>query len=124
MDEGTEDAEGAGPDREPAFAPDLAPAGRERVLGRFCRIDDSRTRTTGGSGLGLAIADALVPAHGGRITLDTAPGQGCAFRIVLPPPDSSPHGIADEATGDKAPGQVSFGVGEGVRRTPAKATLL
>ncbi|MEU3662474.1 ATP-binding protein [Streptomyces sp. NPDC032940] len=34
--------------------------------------------------LGLAIAHALVTAHGGRIALDTAPGQGCTFRITPP----------------------------------------
>ncbi|MFH8453945.1 ATP-binding protein [Streptomyces fungicidicus] len=77
--------------------PSISPPPKvKRVLGRFYRTDDSRTRTTGGSGLGLA--HALVTAHGGRITLNTAPGRGCTFRIVLPLPDSSPHGIADEAT--------------------------
>ncbi|MCX4851975.1 HAMP domain-containing sensor histidine kinase [Streptomyces sp. NBC_00893] len=78
--------------------PGLAPAERKRVFGRFYRTDDSRTRTTGGSGLGLSIAHALVTAHGGRITLDTTPGQGCTFRITLPLPDPSHHGIADEMT--------------------------
>ncbi|MFE7111489.1 ATP-binding protein [Streptomyces sp. NPDC057575] len=78
--------------------PGLTPAERERVFGRFYRTDDSRTRTTGGSGLGLSIAHALVTAHGGRITLDTAPGQGCTFHITLPLPDPSHHGIADEMT--------------------------
>ncbi|NUV95669.1 sensor histidine kinase [Streptomyces sp. WAC05458] len=64
--------------------PGLTPEERERVFDRFYRTDDSRTRTTGGSGLGLAIAHALVTAHGGRIDLVTAPGQGCTFRILLP----------------------------------------
>ncbi|MFF3787543.1 sensor histidine kinase [Streptomyces sp. NPDC001933] len=78
--------------------PGLTAAERERVFGRFYRTDDSRTRTTGGSGLGLSIARALVIAHGGRITLDTAPGRGCTFRITLPLPGPSPHGTADEMT--------------------------
>ncbi|MFJ7494003.1 ATP-binding protein [Streptomyces sp. NPDC097727] len=78
--------------------PGLTPTERERVFDRFYRTDDSRTRTTGGSGLGLAIAHALVTAHGGRITLDTAPGRGCTFRITLPLPDPSHHGTADEVT--------------------------
>ncbi|MDN3247556.1 MULTISPECIES: HAMP domain-containing sensor histidine kinase [unclassified Streptomyces] len=69
--------------------PGLAPEERERVFDRFYRSDASRTRTTGGFGLGLAIAHALVTAHGGRILLDTAPGRGCTFRIVLPPADHS-----------------------------------
>ncbi|MEU9861983.1 HAMP domain-containing sensor histidine kinase [Streptomyces sp. NPDC047971] len=66
--------------------PGLTPAERDRVFDRFHRADGSRTRATGGSGLGLAIAQALVTAQGGRITLDTAPGEGCAFRIELPLP--------------------------------------
>ncbi|MEU6164606.1 HAMP domain-containing sensor histidine kinase [Streptomyces tanashiensis] len=69
--------------------PGLTTEERERVFDRFYRTDDSRARTTGGSGLGLAIAHALVTAHGGRIVLDTAPGQGCTFRILLPLPDHS-----------------------------------
>ncbi|MFI8946953.1 ATP-binding protein [Streptomyces sp. NPDC053750] len=64
--------------------PGLSATERARVFDRFYRTDDSRTRATGGSGLGLAIAHALVTAHAGRITLDTAPGRGCTFRILLP----------------------------------------
>ncbi|GHA90947.1 two-component sensor histidine kinase [Streptomyces tendae] len=70
--------------------PGLTAAERARVFDRFYRTDDSRTRATGGSGLGLAIAHALVTAHTGRITLDTAPGRGCTFRILLPLSDDPP----------------------------------
>ncbi|MFF7456451.1 sensor histidine kinase [Kitasatospora sp. NPDC008115] len=69
--------------------PGLTPAERERVFDRFYRTDGSRDRTTGGSGLGLAIAQALVTAQGGRITLDTAPGRGCTFHVLLPLPAPS-----------------------------------
>ncbi|MFE4516955.1 ATP-binding protein [Kitasatospora sp. NPDC056783] len=57
-------------------------AAHERVFDRFHRTDGSRDRTTGGSGLGLAIAipRALVTTHGGRLTLDTAPGEGRTSR--------------------------------------------
>ncbi|MEU6099926.1 sensor histidine kinase [Streptomyces flaveolus] len=75
--------------------PGLTPAERARVFDRFYRTDDSRTRATGGSGLGLAIAHALVTAHAGRITLDTAPGRGCTFRILLPLAHPSQDGTAD-----------------------------
>ncbi|MFJ1795691.1 sensor histidine kinase [Kitasatospora griseola] len=57
------------------------------VFERFYRVDASRARRAGaggGSGLGLAIASALVVAHGGELTLHTAPGDGAAFRVVLP----------------------------------------
>lgn len=64
--------------------PGMAPEVAERVFERFYRADSSRSRHTGGSGLGLAIAKAAVTAHGGEITLDTAPGQGTTFRMRLP----------------------------------------
>lgn len=55
-----------------------------RVFERFYRADSSRARTSGGTGLGLSIADSLVRAHGGRVTVTTAPGLGCCFRVTLP----------------------------------------
>jgi signal transduction histidine kinase len=43
------------------------------------------TKTEGkGTGLGLAVVYGIVQRHRGRITLDTAPGKGTAFRITLP----------------------------------------
>ncbi|MBI4939299.1 MAG: HAMP domain-containing histidine kinase, partial [Actinobacteria bacterium] len=72
--------------------PGIPPAERERVFGRFVRLDASRGRTSGGSGLGLAIVRELVAAHGGTVTIgDTAAG-GCRVEVRLPsrPPDPSP----------------------------------
>lgn len=56
----------------------------QRVFERFYRADASRTRASGGAGLGLSIVDSLVRAQGGTVTVTTAPGQGCCFRVVLP----------------------------------------
>lgn len=64
--------------------PGLDPADAERVFDRFFRGDPSRARTTGGAGLGLAIAKSIIDAHGGEISLDTAPGKGCTFTVRLP----------------------------------------
>jgi two-component system, OmpR family, sensor kinase len=64
--------------------PGLEPGTAERVFDRFFRGDPSRSRTAGGAGLGLPIARSLVEAHRGTVTLDTAPGRGCRFRIALP----------------------------------------
>jgi two-component system, OmpR family, sensor kinase len=61
-----------------------------RVFERFYRTDYSRARSGGGAGLGLAIAASLTAAHGGDIAVDTAPGQGAAFRVRLPRLPSSP----------------------------------
>lgn len=68
-------------DRGPGLAPEQA----QRVFDRFYRADDSRSRERGGgAGLGLAIVHSLVAAHGGRVDLRTAPGQGAVFRVLLP----------------------------------------
>jgi two-component system OmpR family sensor kinase len=65
--------------------PGLAPDEAARVFERFYRADPARTRSRGGSsGLGLSIVAAIASAHGGRATLDTAPGQGATFRVALP----------------------------------------
>jgi two-component system sensor histidine kinase BaeS len=54
------------------------------VFDRFWRGDRSRSRASGaGSGLGLAIARQLVQAHGGRIGVESKPGQGTTFTIEL-----------------------------------------
>ncbi|MEU7877704.1 sensor histidine kinase [Microbispora bryophytorum] len=64
-----------------------------RVFDRFYRVDGSRSRTgAGGAGLGLAIVRSIVAAHGGRVELRTRPGEGAAFRVVLPCTPLSPHG--------------------------------
>ncbi|WP_307853626.1 sensor histidine kinase [Streptomyces tagetis] len=56
-----------------------------RAFDRFYRADTGRRRTrSGGAGLGLSISHSLVTIHGGRVEVDTAPGQGATFRIVLP----------------------------------------
>lgn len=54
------------------------------VFERFYRTDGARARDRGGAGLGLAIAVSLAMAHGGEITVDTAPGHGAAFHLRLP----------------------------------------
>lgn len=64
--------------------PGMAAADAERIFERFYRADVSRTRASGGTGLGLSIVDSLVRAHGGRVTLTTAPGLGCCFRVSMP----------------------------------------
>ncbi|GAA4226287.1 hypothetical protein GCM10022254_10850 [Actinomadura meridiana] len=57
---------------------------RARVFERFFRADPSRSRDRGGSGLGLSIVAAVATAHGGRASVDTAPGGGTAVTVALP----------------------------------------
>jgi signal transduction histidine kinase len=56
---------------------------QERVFTRFYRGSQSRSKADG-SGLGLAIARRFVELHGGRITLESAEGQGSSFAVELP----------------------------------------
>jgi two-component system phosphate regulon sensor histidine kinase PhoR len=55
-----------------------------RIFGKFYRIDDRLSRQREGSGLGLAIVKHVVRAHGGRVQVESAKGQGSTFRIELP----------------------------------------
>ncbi|MDP2663598.1 MAG: ATP-binding protein [Dehalococcoidia bacterium] len=71
----------------------ISPEDLPLVFERFFRADRSRSRSTGGSGLGLAIVKQLVEAHGGKVWAESQPGQGSAFRFILPlrKPDSGPE---------------------------------
>ncbi|GAA3237663.1 sensor histidine kinase [Dactylosporangium siamense] len=64
--------------------PGMKPGDAVRVFERLYRAEGSRSRRHGGAGLGLAIVAAIVQAHGGRVELWTAPGEGARFRVLLP----------------------------------------
>jgi len=64
--------------------PGIAPEDLPHVFERFYRGDRSRSRRGGGTGLGLAISRQLVEAHGGRMWVEGAPGQGARFAFRLP----------------------------------------
>jgi|GEM_PF-1209952 len=51
---------------------------------RFYRVDHGRSRDAGGTGLGLAIVRDVARAHGGDATVESEPGAGTVFRILLP----------------------------------------
>jgi two-component system, OmpR family, sensor kinase len=64
--------------------PGMSQEDAQRIFERFYRADSSRARASGGTGLGLSIVNSLVKAHGGSVTVTTAPGAGCCFRVTLP----------------------------------------
>ncbi|MGV8986230.1 MAG: sensor histidine kinase [Cypionkella sp.] len=55
-----------------------------RLAERFYRIDGHRSREKGGTGLGLAIVKHIAHRHRGRLVIESAPGKGSTFAIVLP----------------------------------------
>jgi two-component system phosphate regulon sensor histidine kinase PhoR len=63
--------------------PGIRKEDQERIFERFYKADRSRTHD-GGTGLGLAIARHIVEGHGGRIWVESTPGQGAKFYFTLP----------------------------------------
>ena len=61
-----------------------------RLFERFYRVDKGRSRKLGGTGLGLSIVKHIVQAHRGSVSVDSAPGRGSTFRIVLPSRHTDP----------------------------------
>jgi len=57
---------------------------QKHVFERFYKADKSRERAKIGSGLGLAIVRKIVETHGGKITVQSAPGAGTVFTVSLP----------------------------------------
>jgi len=55
-----------------------------RLTERFYRVDSGRSRDSGGTGLGLAIVKHVMQRHGGEIDIESEPGKGSCFRLVLP----------------------------------------
>jgi two-component system phosphate regulon sensor histidine kinase PhoR len=54
-----------------------------RLFERFYRVDPSRSRKVGGTGLGLAIVKHIAQAHGGKVGVESSPGQGSTFTVYL-----------------------------------------
>jgi signal transduction histidine kinase len=64
--------------------PGISPADQQRIFQEFQQGDSSNTRRKGGTGLGLSIAKRIIEMHGGRMWVESVPGEGSTFRFELP----------------------------------------
>jgi signal transduction histidine kinase len=62
----------------------ISPADQRKLFTRFFRTEAVMRKAIQGTGLGLSIVKAIVEAHGGEISVESAEGEGATFRIVLP----------------------------------------
>ncbi|HVM82019.1 MAG TPA: ATP-binding protein, partial [Stellaceae bacterium] len=64
--------------------PGIAAADQARIFEEFQQVDNSNTRRKGGTGLGLSISRKIVELHGGTISVDSEPGKGSTFHVIIP----------------------------------------
>ena len=62
---------------------------QRRIFEKFYRVDERLSRAVEGSGLGLSIVQHIALGHGGRVEVDSEPGHGSTFTIVLPRPTAA-----------------------------------
>ncbi len=62
----------------------IDPEDQQRLFQPFVQIDSSLSRQYAGTGLGLSLVHRLTRMHGGRVELQSAPGKGSRFTVVLP----------------------------------------
>jgi signal transduction histidine kinase len=72
---------------------------QEKVFEKFYRAGDPLVHNTKGSGLGLSLVRHIVEAHGGRVELQSSPGRGSKFTIVLPLEPAPAPARADNGAG-------------------------
>lgn len=66
------------------FGEGISEEDQKKIFNRFYRVDKARTREKGGNGLGLSIAQKLVKSYNGKISVESAEGQGSQFKLEFP----------------------------------------
>jgi two-component system, OmpR family, phosphate regulon sensor histidine kinase PhoR len=71
------------------YGPGIAPEHLPRLTERFYRVNVAQSRAGGGTGLGLALVKHILNRHGGRLTIESALGQGAIFTAYVPLPTAN-----------------------------------
>ena len=66
------------------FLSGLSSDEQQKIFSRFHRATETRSRDERGVGLGLSIVRSIAEAHGGRIDVESNPGKGSTFTVLLP----------------------------------------
>lgn len=66
----------------------ISPEHIEKIWGRFYRVDDVRNDEYGSSGLGLSMVKSIIELHGGQISVESRPGEGTTFTVVVEKKDA------------------------------------
>ncbi len=64
--------------------PGIAEADQAKIFEEFQQSDSTKTKAKGGTGLGLSIAKRIVELHGGRLWVESTPGDGATFSFTVP----------------------------------------
>ena len=81
----------------------IDPAELPRIFDRFFRGSRASEARGSGSGLGLAIVRGIVEMHGGTVTVESRPGAGATFRVVLPANPRPPAGATGASVAETSP---------------------
>jgi signal transduction histidine kinase len=89
----------------------ISPEDQKRIFERFYRADNARVRNVRGSGIGLSLVKHIAESHGGRVEVESAPGQGSTFTVFVPAaPLVMPARTPEVAAGDVSGVQLELPV--------------